>query len=163
MADDAMQPPHLPHCAGIGLRLGGVIRRPPCHLIVRQDLDIVLPRELLDLQRVMIRRRQRLLEDQVDLPRRARLGHFQMPIVLDKCPDDIRLHLIEHLLVIVKDGSVRRPSLFGLGNQLGVGLRDAHQLCILAVEHGLQVIPDVGMHEADNGDLVILGTHRQRH
>ena len=39
----------------------------------------------------------------------------------------------------------------------------ADQLGILAIEHRLQVAPDMGVHHADDGDLVFLSAHRQSH
>src|SRR5438094_352155 len=40
--DDAVQAPDLAQRAGIGLRFGRVIGRPPGHLVVHQDFDVVL-------------------------------------------------------------------------------------------------------------------------
>ena len=162
MSHDSVQPPDLAQRAGIGLRFGRVIGRPPGHLVVHQDFDVVLAGQLLYFQRVMIRGGQRLLEDHVYLARGAGLNDFQMAVVLYERPDDVRLGFVQHLLVVVEERNLGE-ALMGFGDQVGNGLGDAGQFRVFSVQHRLEVAPDMGVHHADDGDLVVLGLERESH
>ena len=91
----------------------------------------------------------------MDLFRRAGLHDFQMAVVLDERPHKIRPHFVQHLVIVAEKRNLGRPAFLGLGHQVRDGLGDAGEFGVLAFQHRAQVAPDVGVHQANDGDLVL--------
>ncbi len=123
----------------------------------------MLAGQLLYFQRVVICGCQRLLEDHVDLARGAGFYDFQVAIVFGKRPDDVRLGFVQHLFVVAEEWRGGRASFFGFGDKVGIGLGDAYQLDVLAIQHGLEVAPHVAVHHRYDGDFVVLGLEGEGH
>ena len=146
----------------VSLRLGRVIGRPPRHLVVGQNADPVFGRKPLNFQGFLVGCRERLFEHDLDLARRARLHDLQVPVVLHERPHDVRLHLGKHLLVIAEIRYIRSGFL-RLSHQFGVGFGDGDEFGgRFSARHPGEVAPYMGVHQADDCDLVILCGHGQR-
>ena len=96
----------------------------------------------------------RLFEDEVDVARRALFGDLQMAVVFDEGPHDIGFDFVEHLLVIGIEEVVGHTGLLGFGDQFGVGFGDTDERGRFPFEHSVQVAPNVGMDQANDGDFI---------
>ena len=129
-----------------------VVRRPPCHLVVRHDLDPVLAGQFADPHRVAVRPGQRLLEDHVDAERREELDDLQVPIVLHEGPHDIRVSGGYELAVVRGEVSVGLDLPRGF-DQLRNGLRHAHKVGPRYVRDVPELSPAVAVAQPDETDL----------
>lgn len=105
------------------------------------------------------RGREGLFEDHVNAARGAGLDDFQMPAVVHKCPDEGGLGLLQHLRIVAEE--LLGAPFASLFDEFRLRFGNPHQAGGFAFDHLVDVAPNVGVPQTNDGDSGGLGSGSQ--